>query len=190
MERKYLNPKEAAYICLKEHGVCQLPVNVMEITRAYGIKVVKNSAVGVLGDNQSGTTLNYGGVWYIVYDDTGTVKSSRFTVAHEFGHIILGHSIKNINQAKYHFFDIKPDDEAEADKFAEMLLCPACVLWGMNIHSAFYIETFCKIPRKVANVIEEKLNNIYRNNSALRTELARDVFENFKDFIQNNKDVE
>lgn len=190
MEQKYVNPKEAAYICLKKHGMRQLPINVVEIARAMGIKVIKNSDIGILGDIQSGVTLENNGVWYIVYDDTGTVKSNRFTVAHELGHIILGHNFKRAYQAKYNIYDIKPDEEIDADKFAEMLLCPFCVLWGMNIHSAFYIETFCKVPRKVANVIEEKLKNVYKNNSALKTQLAQDVFENFKDFIENNKNVE
>lgn len=182
----YKNARNAAWQCLIDYNVSELPVKTTQIARAAGIKVVKNSDVHELEPYESGSSTFDGSQWYIVYDDENTKQRSRFTIAHELGHIFLGHELKK----GYHTrkFDLtKPDVEQAADIFASRLLAPACVLWALNVHTAAEISALCDISNAAAQVRAERMTKLYSRNKFLKSPLERTVYKNFEEYIQKKK---
>lgn len=98
----------------------------------------------------------------VVYDDTVTyLPRVRFTLAHEIGHIILGHltefedtSIQNGLSATS-----KKVLETEADAFAAELLAPRTILRrypGMK-HDPEWLKTICFLSGKAAKIRADEL---------------------------------
>lgn len=102
------------------------------------------------------------------------------------GHIFLGHAL--INNQYLRTVDVsKPIIETEADMFASRLLAPACVLWGLDIHSPEDISRICGISYTAAKIRAERMKILYKRNKFLTSPLEQQVYEQFKDFIQENR---
>lgn len=182
----YKNARNAAWQCLIDYKITELPVKPSRIARAAGIKVVKNSDVHELKPYESGSSTLEDDKWYIVYDDENTKQRCRFTIAHELGHIFLGHELKK----GYHTrkFDIsKPSVEQEADVFASRLLAPACVLWALDIHTATEISELCDISKSAAQIRAERMAILYPRNKFLTSPLEMEVYKNFEGYIRQKR---
>lgn len=182
----YKNGRDAAWQCLIDYNINSLPVNVMQIAKKAGIKVVKNSKVNLLSPNESGATFINNGQWYIVYDDYDIIQRCRYTIAHEIGHIFLGHKLKH----KHHSQTIdssRPAAEQEADIFASRLLAPACIIWALGLKQADEIAKLCNISLTAAEFRAERMQILYERNKFLSNPLERKVFKNFEEFINNTK---
>jgi len=183
----YKGLRDAAWQCLIDHKVDKLPVDVVGIARESGIRVIKNSAVGELQESESGLSFFDGKQWYIVYDDTNTIERCRFTVAHELGHIFLGHEMIKGYVARTSLAGIKPDIEREADMFASRILCPSCVLWSLDLHTPEEISRFCKVSYTAAKIRAERMAVLYERQKFLTSPLERKVLWNFKEYIKSVK---
>lgn len=182
----YKNARDGAWQCLLDHNVCELPVSLKAIARAANIKLVKNSTVDLLSPNERGYAEDVRGTWYIVYNDDDPPPAARFTIAHELGHIFLGHALVK-GYARTNRFVIKPQTESEADVFASRLLCPAVVLWGLNLHTADEIAAACNVSRTAARIRAERMRELYRRDKFLTSPLERAVYARFEEFIKNNR---
>ena len=173
----YKNIRNAAWLCLIDNGISSLPVDVLKIATSNGIKLVKNSTVGMLAGNESGACYyNYNSKeWFLVYDDEATSGRRRMIIAHELGHIFLGHELINESKAKR--------AEQEADAFAARLLAPSSVLWGLNIHQAEEIEKICNISKAEAKKRADRMKILYKRQKFLSSELEQKLFEQFRGFI-------
>ena len=140
----YKNARNAAWQCLLDFDIRELPVKPSTIAKQLGIKIIKNSSINELSEGESGATYLINSKWYIVYNDTEPRQRSRFTVAHELGHILLGHIMCDKHYART-FDTSRPTIEQEADVFAARLLAPACVLWALNVHTPQDISELCDI---------------------------------------------
>lgn len=86
-------------------------------------------------------TLCSDGRYIVIYREGGNPARQRFTLAHELGHRVLGHTGGD------------PADEREADCFASHLLCPRPViarlterfqpLYAEQLADAFYVSLRC-----------------------------------------------
>lgn len=182
----YKNARNAAWQCLLDYNVTSLPVNVMQIAKKAGIKVVKNSRVNLLSLNESGASFINNKQWYIVYDDTAIRQRCRFTIAHEMGHIFLGHKIKR-EQHTQSFDSSKPIAEKEADIFASRLLAPACVIWALKLKSSAEIAKLCDISITAAEIRADRMKILYERSQFLLNPLERKVYDNFENFINKIK---
>lgn len=188
MYRLYKNVRDAAWQCLIDNNVNSLPIPIGKIAKNSNISIVKYSLVQPdrLTEIESGTTCFINDKFYIIYRDTESLQRCRFTIAHELGHIYLGHSL--INDKLYRKFDItKPQIETEADIFASRLLAPACVLWGLGVHTADEIASVCNISMTAAKIRAERMEILYKRNKFLISPLERQVFANFSNFIKEYK---
>lgn len=113
-------------------------------------------------------------------------QRQRFTAAHELGHILLGHI------GKYEFMSRSSNKtanplEQDANIFASRLLAPACVLWGCNVKTAADIMRLCDISIQAAEFRMIRMNELYRRNKFLTSDLERAVYWQFYDYIKANK---
>ena len=80
----------------------------------------------------------------IFYDDTEPLPELRFTVAHELGHIMCGHTLLRWRDPDKKLKAI-PSAEREASAFAISLLAPLSVLYRAGIRSSEEIADICDI---------------------------------------------
>lgn len=171
---KYKNIRDASWRCLLDYNIDRLPVNLIQITIRSGIKVLRNSDVNELSGNEIGTTLFTDDGCYIIFDDECTPGRARFTVAHEIAHVLLGHVHKE-----------NPSAEEEANMFAARILAPACVLWGLRLHSAREIAQVCDISMSAAAIRAERMAILYQRDKFLRNPLEKKVYRQFSSFVNS-----
>lgn len=183
---KYENARNASWQCLIEYNISSLPVPVLQIAKAAGIKVIKNSKVNWLLPNESGVSIIRGNQWYIVYNDRCSRQRCRFTIAHELGHIFLGHELKKRGHLTQTFKTAKSYAEQEANIFASRLLAPACVIWALNIRTPAQIATICDISHTAAKFRFQRMEILYKRNRFLCNPLENVVYKNFNGFIKKH----
>lgn len=182
----YKNVRDAAWQVLVRHNASELPIQVVSIANNSGITVIQNKEVNELKSNEIGVSVYDGEKWYIIYDSTMQKARIRFTLAHELGHIFLGHPTKD----GYHARTIDTDRqnvEREADAFASRLLMPSCVIWGLGLHSAEEIRDTCGVSFEAAKIRMERMNTLYQRNKFLTSSLERQVYKNFEHYISNHR---
>lgn len=183
----YKNLRNSAWKCLSDFEIDTLPVDVLKITRAAGIRVIKNSAVNDLLPGERGKAYYNGINWFIIYDDTQSVESSRFTIAHELGHIFLGHALTYAQYSNVQEFGAKPPAEKQADAFAIRLLCPACVLMMLELYDAESIAKHCKIPLSHAKKRATRMQTLRERNKFFTDPMETAMFENFRSYVEHEK---
>lgn len=180
--QEYQNIRNSVWQVLLDSNVRSAPVNVVKIACSSGITVFKNSDVNELHYGEMGASILDGDKWYIVYDDTVSRGIIRFTIAHELGHIFLEHPLK----LGYHARTIdtqKTEAERQADMFAIRLLVPACVVWGLRIHSPKEIQRVFDISDSAARARASRMAVLYKRNKFLSSKLEQQVYQNFKEYI-------
>ena len=185
----YQNIRDGAWQCLIDHKIDSLPVDILKICRESGFHIIKNSKVGILLPNERGRSYNDGNTWHIIYNDEVPVEVSRFTLAHELGHILLYHETKSVEYSHLRRIDPKPISEQQADKFAIRLLCPTCAIYGLELQSAEEIARFCKVDIKVAAKRAERMKKLYQRDKFFTSSLEREIYENFRPFIEEQRAI-
>lgn len=161
----------------------------MEISRQMGIHVVRDTDAGVL-KNECGRSYYNGEKWAIVYDDSMPCTAIRYTLAHELGHIFLGHPLSKKKYMSMGNGIYKAEcSERQADYFAERLLCPACVLWALELESAEQIAELCQVELSVAERRYKRLEELRKKGKFLTHPLERELLENFIPYIESIEDI-
>ena len=183
----YKNIRHSSWQCLIDFNVRSLPVDVLQIARTTGIKVIRNSSVHVLQAGENGKSFFDGSNWIIIYDDLNSTELSRFTIAHELGHIFLGHELSLGRYPQTQEITKKPKSEQQADMFAIRLLCPACVLWGLELNSSEEIAQICRVKKDIANTRSQRMRSLYKRNKFLTDPMEKQLYSNFEEYIIKSK---
>ena len=184
---KYKDARNASWNVLINHKITSLPVSVTTICNDENITLAKNNTVKLLNNNEFAKTMLINDKWYIIYDDNMSKERIRFSIAHELGHIFLGHQLTNDEYRRTFVID-KPSEETQADIFASRLLAPAVVLWALDIHSAEQIQKFCFISYSASKIRAERMKLLYSRNKFLTSQLETRVYNQFKGFILKYKE--
>lgn len=192
--RDYQNARDAAWRILLDCGVECLPVRLNPVCRRLKIRVlsygkntemIERANLSQAVRRTDGMTFYAGETPIVLFDEKVLPARVKFTVAHELGHIILGHvkpgSITTVNREP-HPGDA-PEEQA-ANQFAARLLAPACVLWGLDIHTPEEIMALCHISRQAAQFRANRMEELYRRNKFLVSPLEWEVYQRFQPFIQ------
>lgn len=185
----YKNVRNNAWQCLIDTKTTRLPISVVRLAECYGIAVVKNGSRNWLKPGQSGVCLQLeDGTWLICYNENESLERIRFTVCHELGHILLGHPLKaGLFQHTRTIDKERPETEREADMFAARVLAPACVLWALDLHTPEEISELCQISHEAAEYRAKRMEVLYQRGKFLSHPLERQLYEQFKDFINEKK---
>ncbi len=174
----YKQCRDAAWGILRDTGTDTMPVSVLRICRKLGIDVV----YGELDCGELGRSVIYNEKPYILLRKEMSNELKRFVCAHELGHILLEHFEYGV------FFSYTENDrkrglENSAQVFAMRLVCPACVLWGCEIHNYNDIAELCGVEDDYAKKRMQRMNELYKRDKFLHSPLERDVYEQFLPFI-------
>lgn len=188
MYKAYKNARDVAWQVLIDCNIVSLPIKFKAITEHFNVKIKDNADVNLLNDNQLGCLALIKDNLYIILDRTVPIQRQRYTIAHEIGHIALNHNFKetllmreNKNKEVLIFSNIQ---EYQAERFAMNLLTPACVLWGLNLRNAEDIAKICNISMNTAKKRSERMRILYKRNAFLTSDLERQVYQQFKNFIE------
>ncbi len=184
--KRYQSARDAAWKTLIDFHVCELPVSLSRICKDLGIAILDNKQANELQPGENGIAVMQNDKWYIIFDDTDIYGKQRFTIAHELGHILMGHEMKNGYYTRRDNIS-KPADETEADIFASRLLAPACVLWGINACTAEQISEVCSISHAAATIRAERMEVLRKRGKFLTSPLERQVYKQFENYIENNR---
>lgn len=183
---KYKGARNASWQCILDYNINKLPVIVTDIIKkSENIRLFQNSIVNKLQIGESGKTIFHDNIFEIIYCDSEPSYRCRFTIAHELGHIFLGHLI--INTPIYRTFAIRDDLESEANVFARDLLAPACVLHELNALNANEIADLCNISISSAKYRAERMAILEKRNAWYFHPLERKVYKQFESFINSKK---
>ena len=180
--KDYQYSRDAAWRILIDYHATALPVRALAICQALGISVRRTS----LTDAPEGRSVALNGRPVILLAEGPSPERRRFTLAHELGHIILGHvgRVGLLNR------EPSPEDdplEQAANVFASRLLAPACVLWGCNVQSAAEIAQLCGISKTAAQFRWERLQLLYQRGKFLTSPLERQVYAQFRPYIDAHR---
>lgn len=182
----YKDIRNASWNCLIDNKINKLPIALVPIAHNYGIKVKSNISAKVLKPKERGKIIVFDPP-VIILDDTLSEQVQRFTLAHEIGHWVLGHFGNNINNLSRQY--LTTPQEKEAEGFAARLLAPACVLWGLGLHTPQEIAAACNISMQAATIRAKRMEILYKRNMFLSHPLEQKVYDNFKEYIKSNKKI-
>lgn len=180
--REYKNSRDLAWRVLINENVRELPVMVGRLCKRMGIRVVYYTPE----TDSDGFSTIVDGQAQIFVSDRCSRERQRFTVAHELGHILLGHV------GEYELVNREPSRgdnpiEQAANVFASRLLAPACVLWALDARTPEQIAKLCQISHQSAAFRAERMAVLYQRNKFLSSPLERQVYDQFRWFIDQNK---
>lgn len=172
----YKKARDSAWKFLIDNHVTCLPVKLSAICRQSGISLLYDHDRKYLSGNERGCTLiDDEKRFSIVLNPDDIIAVQRYTIAHELGHIFLDHFVNQTMSSS--------NMEYQAERFAIDILAPACVLWGLDLHTAKDISEVCNISERAAQIRAERMKILYRRNMFLSHPLERQVFQQFKQFI-------
>ena len=180
----YQSSRNASWQLLIDLKIKELPIKITDLCRKIGI-LVKSIP---LEQDVDGFSLMQDETPIIIVNanKSENISRLRFTVAHELGHIILGH----VGQFELVNREPSPSDnpiERDANIFASRLLAPACVLWGCNVQTSEDVMKLCGISHQAAEYRMNRMRVLYARNKFLTHPLERKVFRQFKRFIKGYK---
>lgn len=184
----YCSARDAAWKILIDCKVERLPVKIVKVCKTLGIQVKAYEST----DGNDGYCKMYPNEPFIFVNTLCSVERQRFTVAHELGHIMLGHV------GKYSIVNREPSPadnpiESQANIFASRILAPACVLHEIGVNSPKEISKLCSISLCSAEFRYKRLLQLEEQNAELLARsgvgcyylspLERQVAKQFENFI-------
>lgn len=182
--KDYIMSRDMTWKILIDTNINALPVPIVSICHKLGIFVGYDNDLA--NYNNDGYSTIISGSAKIAINPMCSKQRKRFTVAHELGHILLGHvgEYNLINR------EPSPDDnpiEQAANVFAIRLLSPICVLKGCHVRSANDISKLCDISITSAEYRFKRYQELIKRDKFFLSLLERKVYEQFEQFIQDHQ---
>lgn len=143
-------------------AVCSLPISPAEVADYYGVKVVRYSDYSEVYDISCSELYHHSRYGFSFYDDKHYICAinenacggirRRWTMAHELGHIFLGHIAKGSGIKQQSM-----EQERDADRFAAELLAPMVLLHFCGVSSSEELARLCMISKQAAEIRFEEL---------------------------------
>lgn len=189
----YKRARDLSWRVLLDTGTRELPVKVSRICVAYGVTLRSYQAgaplIRVLGledqcEVSDGFTVRSDGRCYVFYNMEQSPGRVRFTIAHELGHVLLGH----LGDGEHTVYNREPSpedspEEHTANVFASRLLAPACVLHALGAVTPEQIAAACDISMAAARFRAGRMGVLEQRSKYGASPLERQVLAQFQLYI-------
>lgn len=161
---------EIAWRFMRAAEVTWLPIEPRDLYRQFGWALYscketeemfgRPNPLGLRNKVDAKTYRDRSGNYLTVFDETPFPSRIRWTLAHEIGHIMLGHLTdfeetslnRGLSEGKYRVL------EREADTFAAELLAPMAVLREIGAYRSEEIMTVCRISKEASGFRERDIS--------------------------------
>ena len=191
--KNYQKARDAAWQMLIDCQITELPVNVGMICRHYGwhlndyqsnMEAIDALTLSELTKQTDGFCVYTGGKYYIFYYANMPVARQRFTIAHEIGHIMLGHiGVGQCTRINREPAAGDAPEETQANQFAARILAPAWVLHSIRTLTPAEIADVCEISLEAAAFRAQRMQMLEQRGCYLSHPLERQVADQFESFI-------
>ncbi len=187
--RHYKKSRDAAWDILIDDEIKMLPIPIMQIciNREIPIKWYDGS----LGEGL--TQFIAGEPTILLSSKIKNHGRTRFTLAHELGHIILNHN-EEFNKIEESQQLSEPEKrkeiaqlERDANIFAARIMAPACVLWGCNAKTPEQIMQLCDISYTAASYRAMRMEELVKRGKFLESEKENRLYEQFYAFVDEHR---
>lgn len=135
-DSRYEEIKQLITELLSDYSISTLPIDVFLLARKMAIKIYKYSEfvvderIKIISASQDGMScyVAESKSYLILYNDEKDSNRTRFTIAHEIGHIVLDHECSC------------EETESEANYFARNLLVPMSIVMYKRISDCRVVE--------------------------------------------------
>lgn len=193
----YKRARDLSWRVLLDTGTRELPVKVSRICGAYSVTLrsyeAGESLIQALGlsaqcEISDGFTVRSGGQYLAFYNGSQTPGRVRFTIAHELGHVLLGH----LGDGEHTVYNREPSpedapEEHMANVFASRLLAPACVLHALRAVTPEQIAAACDISLAAARFRAGRMGVLEQRGKYGASPLERQVLAQFQTYIDRIK---
>lgn len=190
-KNKYQRSRDAAWSALLASGVAELPVDLNAVTRALEIRVrtyqterefLRRNRLEAAARATDGMALFAAGAPAILFDSDRSPRRIRFTVAHEIGHLVLGH-VRPGERTTVNREPSSEDSPTElaANVFAGCLLAPTCVVRALGLRTAEEIARACNVSTSAA---EFRVARLEQEPDDITSPLEEEVFRAFRPYIE------
>lgn len=205
--RRYQEARDTAWRALLRLEEKRLPVDTEALARRVGVTVhpfpdgKQEPRLAALIQKAGGgkcVSLRIRGAWHVfLREDRLDEAGRRFSLAHELGHLLLGHETRALAPGVRAFCsrenagDLMEDpdspEECAADIFAIRLLAPACLLHELHIDMPGGIMRLCGLPPRAAALRGERMELLNRRDSFYAHPLERQVRDAFLPFLTESR---
>ena len=204
---RYQEARDTAWRALLRLPEKKLPVDVDALAKLIGMDVLpfpdgeENPRLANLLEGLGSAlaiSLRVRGKWQIfLREDALDDTRRRFAVAHELGHLLLGHETRGISvgvrafESEENEGDVMddPEDLADyaADIFAVRLLSPACLLHELRVDTPGGIGLLCGLPPKAASMRADRMELLNQRDAFFKHDLERLVRDQFLPFLRSRQ---
>lgn len=187
MYTEYKIARDGAWQTLINIGANELPIKLSAIAKHYGIQLLKYSDINQEPFNEDGYSINFDNRLIIFYNELKPKNRVRFTIAHELGHCLLGHLSAGEKTFRHNSEtnEYKDAKEIQANIFARDILMPATVLHSLKVNSPKQISQICNVSIQSAEIRYNRLLELNKRGMFNKHPLERQVYNQFKDYIEN-----
>lgn len=203
--RLYREARDTAWRALLRLPEKRLPVDAEALARQIGVECHPfpdpaaeprlSALVARVGRGRC-ASLRLRGTWHIFLREDALSDAERsFAIAHELGHLLLGHGTRVVSPGVRAFVsrenegDLMEEPESledyAADIFAIRLLAPACVLHELHAEQSGDIMALCGLPPKAAALRAERMQLLNERNAYFSHPLERQVRDAFLPFLRS-----
>lgn len=191
--RHYKDARDAAWRTLLDCKIDALPVKPSRICKHYGwilsdydagARSIQLLGLTPLTKRTDGFCTVTDHHVYIFFDSSLPVGRQRFTVAHEIGHLLLGH----VGQGRATVENREPtgserEEERQANQFAARLLAPACVLHEIGATTPERIQQICGLSLQSATFRAQRMQELESRGKFYTHPLEKEVLTQFASYI-------
>lgn len=162
------------------------PIDVFNLKTKENVKIISYSKIASINDmtyddfkkkSQDSPAFRYkeNNYYFIIYDDKISSKGRmRWSIAHEYGHIVLNHE----NQSD--------QNEIEANFFAANLLVPKCILKELKTYKRNFTKEYLVNKFGISNEAASRYFNSINNNAInLKNEYDDIIIKKSEKFIKS-----
>lgn len=173
----YMDARDLAWKILIDTNTTTFPVDIKRLINTYNIILTKNKdakttlqELGIQEDNDAcAIKLEQK---YIIYNPDIYLPRLRFSLAHEFGHLVLGHIKKDsLTPEKTEY------TEEQANIFASRILAPAIVGKIENLDTKQKVVDFFGISEEAATIRLERFLTLFERDKFLTSPLEKQYAE-------------
>ena len=191
----YTKARNLSWQTLIDFNICNLPVDlnpifyrlkipVLSYTKSHHFISARNLTHLA---NNDGFSVCLNKKVIVFYNDRIRPQGRiRFTLAHELGHILLGHLTAAKPVTRRNLGDMENGDpwETAANIFASRLLAPAIVLHRLEITRAEDISNLCGLSMQAARIRAKRMAALEARSAWLRSPMERQVDSQFDKFCR------